>query len=306
MVARVALPASKLFPASVREAMTASGAAATCIAVELDGGGPEAAFLHRPCRTREQGGSQGRPQVARAPLARTRQRRHRDRPRRGGGAASGGAYRAVRYPFVCEILVTPGKGGAHFEVLDLLSRQPRLTWFFGDRGFEIIRTQQHPLENEQRAQFAALLKGAPASRRHDPNDPALRQPCRARGGGKSLHAAQPRRERSPPAPASRSTDIDVRSVRREPSSVPGSGRPAAGRYTRASRRPSPTGRRRGTDQLAGFVSSASRSRSNTCGSSIPSSRSAAASSRRYSMLAPLGPAERRICSTISASGAGPR
>ena len=58
----------------------------------------------------------------------------------------------------------PGGGGTHFEALDLLSRQPRLTWFFGDRGFEIIRTQQHPLDDEQREGFAALLKDA---LRHD-------------------------------------------------------------------------------------------------------------------------------------------
>ena len=43
-------------------------------------------------------------------------------------------------------------------------RQPRLTWFFGDRGFEIIRTQQHPLDGEQHEAFATLLKDA---LRHD-------------------------------------------------------------------------------------------------------------------------------------------
>ena len=162
-VARVALPASKLFPASVREAMAASGAAATCIAVELDGGGPEAAFF--------------------IDLAGPESKADRRVVRKWRGPLSLGldsdvietAHGAVVVlrpevhtgpfdPFVCEILVTPGKGGAHFEVLDLLSRQPRLTWFFGDRGFEIIRTQQHPLDDEQRAQFAALLKEA---LRHD-------------------------------------------------------------------------------------------------------------------------------------------
>ena len=60
--------------------------------------------------------------------------------------------------------MTPGEGGTHFEALDLLSRQPRLTWLFGDRGFEIIRTQQHPLDDGQRGEFAALLK---AALRHD-------------------------------------------------------------------------------------------------------------------------------------------
>ena len=54
----------------------------------------------------------------------------------------------------------PGEGGTHFEALDLLARQPRLTWFFGDRGFEVIRTQQHPLDDGQRGEFAELLKKA--------------------------------------------------------------------------------------------------------------------------------------------------
>ena len=151
------------FPAPVREAMIASGAAATCIPVELDGGAPEAAFF--------------------ISLAGPESKADRRVIRRWRGPLSlgldsdvietgHGAVVVLRPevhtgpfdPFVCEILVTPGEGGAHFEALDLLSRQPRLTWFFGDRGFEIIRTQQHPLAGGQRAEFAALLKDA---LRHD-------------------------------------------------------------------------------------------------------------------------------------------
>ena len=157
------MPASKLFPASVREAMTASGAAATCIPVELDGAAAETAFFVN--------------------VAGPESKADRRVIRKWRGPLSLGldsdvietAHGAVVVlrpevhtgpfdPFVCEILVTPGEGGTHFEALDLLSRQPRLTWFFGDRGFEIIRTQQHPLDDEQRAEFAALLKEA---LRHD-------------------------------------------------------------------------------------------------------------------------------------------
>ena len=159
----MSMPASKLFPASVREAMTASGAAATCIPVELDGGAAETAFFVN--------------------VAGPESKADRRVIRKWRGPLSLGldsdvietAHGAVVVlrpevhtgpfdPFVCEILVTPGEGGTHFEALDLLSRQPRLTWFFGDRGFEIIRTQQHPLDDEQRAEFAALLKEA---LRHD-------------------------------------------------------------------------------------------------------------------------------------------
>ena len=157
------MPSAGMFPAPVREAMTVSGAAATCIPVQLDGGTPEAAFFIN--------------------LAGPESKADRRVIRKWRGPLSLGldsdvietAHGAVVVlrpevhtgpfdPFVCEILVTPGEGGAHFEALDLLSRQPRLTWFFGDRGFEIIRTQQHPLDDEQRGEFAALLKTA---LRHD-------------------------------------------------------------------------------------------------------------------------------------------
>jgi len=150
---------NRRFPAPVREAMAASGAAATCIPVELDGGAPEAAFFIN--------------------LAGPESKADRRVIRKWRGPLSlgldsdvietvHGAVVVLRPevhtgpfdPFVCEILVTPGEGGTHFEALDLLSRQPRPTWFFGDRGFEIIRTQQHPLDDEQRGEFAALLKEA--------------------------------------------------------------------------------------------------------------------------------------------------
>ena len=154
---------NRKFPVPVREAMTASGAAATCIPVELDGGAPEAAFF--------------------IDLAGPESKADRRVIRRWRGPLSLGldsdvietghgsvvmlrpeVHTGPFDPFVCEILVTPGEGGAHFEALDLLTRQPRLTWFFGDRGFEIIRTQQHPLDAGQHAEFAALLKDA---LRHD-------------------------------------------------------------------------------------------------------------------------------------------
>ena len=157
------MQSNRRFPAPVREAMTASGAAATCVPVALDGGDSEAAFFIN--------------------LAGPESKADRRVIRKWRGPLSLGldsdvietAHGAVVVlrpevhtgpfdPFVCEILVTPGEGGTHFDALDLLSRQPRLTWFFGDRGFEIIRTQQHPLDDGQRAEFAALLKQA---LRHD-------------------------------------------------------------------------------------------------------------------------------------------
>jgi hypothetical protein len=157
------MPSARRFPAPVREAMTASGAAATCIPVELDGGAPEAAFFI------DLGGPESKADRRvvrkwRGPLSLGLDS---DVIETGHGAVvvlRPEVHTGPFDPFVCEVLVTPGGGGTHFEALDLLSRQPRLTWFFGDRGFEIIRTQQHPLDDEQREGFATLLKDA---LRHD-------------------------------------------------------------------------------------------------------------------------------------------
>ena len=153
------MPSAGRFPAPVREAMNASGAAATCVPVELDGGAPEAVFfidLAGP----ESKADRRVIRKWRGPLSLGLDS---DVIETGHGAVvvlRPEVHTGPFDPFVCEILVAPGEGGAHFEALDLLSRQPRLTWFFGDRGFEIIRTQQHPLDDGQRGEFAALLKDA--------------------------------------------------------------------------------------------------------------------------------------------------
>ena len=76
------MSSNRRFPAPVREAMTASGAAATCIPVELDGGAPEAAFFINLAGAGEQGGPQGHPEMARSPVARAR-RATSSRPRTG-------------------------------------------------------------------------------------------------------------------------------------------------------------------------------------------------------------------------------
>jgi hypothetical protein len=63
-------------------------------------------------------------------------------------------------PLGAEILLAPGQGGAHFESLDLLSRQPRLCWFFGDESGRILYSQAHPLDPEHNEAFGALLADA--------------------------------------------------------------------------------------------------------------------------------------------------
>jgi len=67
-------------------------------------------------------------------------------------------------PLSMEILLTPGQGGAHHEALQLLTRQPRLSWFFGDRAYWLIHAQSQPLGGQQHAGFRELLS---ESVRHD-------------------------------------------------------------------------------------------------------------------------------------------
>ena len=159
----MSMPSVRKFPVAVREAMSASGAAATCIPVELDGGAPEAAFFINLAGPE----SKADRRVIRQWRGSLSLGLESDLIETGHGAVvvlRPEVHTGPFDPFACEILITPGEGGVHFEALSLLSRQPRLTWFFGDRSFEIIRTQQHPLGEEHREQFAALLQDA---LRHD-------------------------------------------------------------------------------------------------------------------------------------------
>ena len=153
----------KRFPKAVRDAMQAGGAAATCVAVRLDGDDWEAAFFFQ--------------------LAGSECKEDRRALTHAGGPVPVGletdlvetdfgavvmlrpeVHTRADDPFACEILLTPGEGGAHFDALKLLGSQPRLCWFFGDQSHWLIHSQQHPLDAEQHAGFASLLADAV---RHD-------------------------------------------------------------------------------------------------------------------------------------------
>lgn len=147
------------FPKAVRDAMHANGAAATCVAVQLNGEAWEAALFFQlagaECKADRRAIKQSKgplPVGMESDLIET----------------DHGAVVILRPelhtrpddPFVCEILLTPGDGGAHFEALKLLTGQPRLTWFFGDQSHWILHTQQHPLEAAQHKDFDSLLRDA--------------------------------------------------------------------------------------------------------------------------------------------------
>lgn len=147
------------FPDAVCDAMRAVGAAATCVAVQLDGNDWEAALFIQLAGA-ECKADRRAIKLAEGPLPVGMET--------DLVATDSGAVVVLRpeihtqpgNPFACEILLTPGDGGAHFEALKLLSRQSRLCWFFGDQTHWILHTQQHPLDADQHQGFDALLRDA--------------------------------------------------------------------------------------------------------------------------------------------------
>ena len=147
------------FPKAVREAMQSQGAAATCVPVQLDGDDWEAALFFQlagaECKADRRAIKQ-----AQGPLAVGMES---DLVETDSGAVvvlRPEVHTQPGDPFVCEILLTPGDGGVHFEALKLLSTQARLCWFFGDQSHWILHSQQHPLEAALHAEFDAMLRDA--------------------------------------------------------------------------------------------------------------------------------------------------
>jgi len=136
------------FPGAVREAMSASGAMATCVPVQFEPPRWQAAFFF---------------QVAGPESKHDRRAMRRDEGPFAMGLENDvvetehGAVVVLRPelhinpddPLVMEILLTPGDGGTHHEALRLLSEQPALSWLFADRAWWVIHAQSHPLAPEQ-------------------------------------------------------------------------------------------------------------------------------------------------------------
>lgn len=149
----------EVFPTAVRKAMVGQGTEVTCLPVQLDAGQWEGAvFFHLA-------GEESR--ADREALA------GRSGPVAVGMEAetlelAGAAVVALRVevharsgdPLAGEILLTPGAARAHFDLLQGLSQQSRLCWFFGDPAHRVIHSQQHALEAAHREELAAVLQEA--------------------------------------------------------------------------------------------------------------------------------------------------
>lgn len=149
----------KVFPQAVRSAMHAGGGAVTCLPVRLDGSDWETAvFFHlagpESKRDRQVLNKAQRPLPV-SIEADLLELQH-------------AAVISMRVeiatlpddPLIGEILLTPGGARAHFDTLQLLTRQQRLCWFFGDDDFRVLHAQQSPIGDEQHAGFDDILRDA--------------------------------------------------------------------------------------------------------------------------------------------------
>jgi len=151
------------FPEPVREAMSTSGAAATCVPVQLEPEQWEAAFFIQMAGA-ECKADRRIVKRARGPLPVGLETDVIETEHAAVVVLRPEIHTTPGDPFTCEILLTPGEGGAHFEALKLLASQPRLCWFIGDQTHWLLHSQQHALDDEQHAGFEELLRDAV---RHD-------------------------------------------------------------------------------------------------------------------------------------------
>ncbi len=147
------------FPRHVCEAMKGAGAAVTCMPVRLDGAEWETAFFFHLAGP-ESKADRRVLSHSRAPLTvgiETDLIAHE--------SAAVVVLRLEVFtlpddPLAGEILLTPGGSTSHFESLQTLTRQSRLSWFFADADFRVLHSQQHALADAQRAGFDELLRDA--------------------------------------------------------------------------------------------------------------------------------------------------
>ncbi len=147
------------FPQPIQNAMRASGAAATCVPVQIDKGQWESAlFVHVAGPECKQDRYILKRAAAPIPTAVETELLTHDR-------AAIVLFRLEALtmpddPAAFEILLTPGKASGHYECLKLLSQQARLCWFFGDTDYRIIQAQIHEIGAEQHENFEALAREA--------------------------------------------------------------------------------------------------------------------------------------------------
>ncbi len=152
-----------VLPSSVRAALRASGAGVTCLPVQLDSADWETAlffYLSGPECKRD------RQILARSkgPLTVALEGDLLELAQASVVVLRAEVLTLPGDPLAGEVLLTPGGARVHFDTLQLLTQQQRLSWFFADEDFVVIHSQHQPLSVEQRGMLDDLLRDAV---RHD-------------------------------------------------------------------------------------------------------------------------------------------
>ncbi len=147
------------FPKVIQDAMRASGAAATCLPVQIDQGEWEAAlFVHvagPECKA-----DRRFLKTAKAPVPVSIHEELLAHQRAAVALLRLEVGSLSPEPLVFEILLTPGRMTSHFESLKLLAQQPRVCWFFGDTDFRVLQAQEQPLDDSLHQRFDRLCRDA--------------------------------------------------------------------------------------------------------------------------------------------------
>lgn len=153
----------KVFPPKVLQAMDAGGGVVTCLPVQMDQADWEAAIFFRVSGPESKLDRRALNRAA-SPLPVAIEGDLIEAEHAAVVILRAEVHTRSDDPLHGEILLLPGGARSHFETLQLLSKQPRLCWFFGDASARIIHSQQHALDQDYRDGFSGLLSDAV---RHD-------------------------------------------------------------------------------------------------------------------------------------------
>ncbi len=147
------------FPAPIKTAMRESGAAATCVPVQIDEGVWESAlFLHLAGPECKQ--YRRIVKTATPPLPVALEVELMAHQRAAIVMLRARVSTVQSDPLIFEILLTPGAVTSHYESLKLLSEQERLVWFFGDNDYRVLAAQEQTIAPELHTRFADVAKDA--------------------------------------------------------------------------------------------------------------------------------------------------
>jgi hypothetical protein len=149
----------KYFPASIRDAMRKSGAAATCVPVQLEGPDWETAlFIHVSGPECKQ--DRRILKSAREPTPATLSAELMTHANAAIIVLRLEVMTVIDDPLVFEILLTPGAVSSHYECVKLLAGQQRICWFFGDGDFRVLQAQEQTIDRDKHESFESLAREA--------------------------------------------------------------------------------------------------------------------------------------------------